>query len=452
MLRVMLVDDEPIALEGLQLLIDWHKEGFEIVALCQSAMEALKKLPSAKPDLIVTDLYMPQMDGITLIRHAREAGYEGEFNIVSGYSDFEKARQALELGVSGYILKPIDDKDASLAIDAARKAILLRAQSKKQGASCPPYQAQLTAMLMGREYDADALPSGEWRLLTWGSPLPIETLHQLQFRAEAMQVKATAHILGGQEWLVLYAKADTSKALADLRSAVALAGREVYAGDAVAKPFALIQEKKRLSQQLSRYQARLSEMLDELEKTVALRQTDEFVSKAGQLKAFCEAHSLRVKEQALSLWRACCARQFERQPDKLSQFIEESVQADDVRSLGLMAIRLLSPDQQRLSDVVKERTQQGYAQNLTLERLAADLGYNAAYLGRVFREETGLPYRTYLTSVRIEKAAALIRETTDSIASIANTVGFIKYKSFLDHFKLSYGVTPDAYRHENKPE
>ena len=67
MLRVMLVDDEPLALEGLRLLIDWHAEGFSVCSECASASEALAALRKAKPDVIVTDIRMPGMDGLHLM-------------------------------------------------------------------------------------------------------------------------------------------------------------------------------------------------------------------------------------------------------------------------------------------------------------------------------------------------------------------------------------------------
>ncbi|HML49604.1 MAG TPA: response regulator, partial [Clostridia bacterium] len=79
MLRAMLVDDEPLALEGLELLIDWKKEGFSVCAACGSAREALSLLPQTRPHLIVTDIRMAEMDGMRLMDRARALGYAGAF-------------------------------------------------------------------------------------------------------------------------------------------------------------------------------------------------------------------------------------------------------------------------------------------------------------------------------------------------------------------------------------
>ncbi len=106
--NVLLVDDEPFALEGMELMIDWQKYGFRIDNVCANGEEAIHYLREQTPALIVTDIRMPVMDGLELIREARRLGNDtSTFVIASGYNDFEYARQALRLGVSHYLLKPV---------------------------------------------------------------------------------------------------------------------------------------------------------------------------------------------------------------------------------------------------------------------------------------------------------------------------------------------------------
>ena len=126
MLRVMLIDDEPLALEGLRLLIDWQSEGFQICGECASAKDALSMLRETKPNLIVTDIRMPGMSGLDLLDEARRVGFDGKFVIVSGYSDFQYAKQALQLGVAGYLLKPIEPADASAVLSHVRNKLINR--------------------------------------------------------------------------------------------------------------------------------------------------------------------------------------------------------------------------------------------------------------------------------------------------------------------------------------
>ncbi len=110
MLQVLLVDDEPSVRSGMKKLIDWEKYGFVLEDTARSGAEG-RALQKAKGyDLIITDLRMPGMDGLTLIRTLLEDGYRGQFMILTAYGEFEYARQAMEYGVRCYLLKPIDER------------------------------------------------------------------------------------------------------------------------------------------------------------------------------------------------------------------------------------------------------------------------------------------------------------------------------------------------------
>ena len=108
MLKVLLVDDEPYILQGLSVLIDWGKEGFEIVGKAGSAREALEAIGREQPDLVLADIRMPQTSGLDFVEEVRKEGISHAFFVMmSGYSDFEYARTALKCGCIDYLLKPI---------------------------------------------------------------------------------------------------------------------------------------------------------------------------------------------------------------------------------------------------------------------------------------------------------------------------------------------------------
>lgn len=111
MKKVMLVEDEEFILHGLEHIIDWGKLGLEIVHLAYNGAEALEKLKQEKVDIIVTDLNMPEMGGLELLKHIREEDERTRFIILTGYDEFEYARKAISLDVENYILKPIDEEE-----------------------------------------------------------------------------------------------------------------------------------------------------------------------------------------------------------------------------------------------------------------------------------------------------------------------------------------------------
>lgn len=108
MFTVFLADDEFMILEGLKRLFDWEKAGFQVIGEANDGDEAFEAIKEYKPDIVLTDIRMSGLSGLELIRIAKEWGLFCKFIIISGYDDFSYCLEALRLGVSDYILKPID--------------------------------------------------------------------------------------------------------------------------------------------------------------------------------------------------------------------------------------------------------------------------------------------------------------------------------------------------------
>jgi len=131
MYKVMLVDDEIGVRNSIRMKIDWEATGFEIVAEASSGKEALQQLSAGSlPDLLISDIRMPLMDGITLIRECRSR-YPGiRMVVLSGYSDFEYMKSAIQLGVKDYLLKPVVRSDLIALL--ARLAEELREERERE--------------------------------------------------------------------------------------------------------------------------------------------------------------------------------------------------------------------------------------------------------------------------------------------------------------------------------
>lgn len=111
MLKIVIADDEPFFLEGLKVLIDWKSQGYEIIGFANNGEEALEKILTLKPDVVLTDLRMPEIEGLEIIRKCvKELRLKTKFIVISGYDDFSYAQKAMKYGVNHYILKPIDEE------------------------------------------------------------------------------------------------------------------------------------------------------------------------------------------------------------------------------------------------------------------------------------------------------------------------------------------------------
>ncbi|MZQ86357.1 response regulator [Paenibacillus sp. 5J-6] len=109
-LRVLIVDDEELIRTGIARLVTQAGTSFQVIGTCSSAKEALASLEQEEIDLIITDIRMPEMDGLELLTEVRHLHPNVFSLVISGYEEFEYARSALKLGASDYILKPIDRK------------------------------------------------------------------------------------------------------------------------------------------------------------------------------------------------------------------------------------------------------------------------------------------------------------------------------------------------------
>lgn len=127
MIKVMIVDDMPIFLEYLKTAIDWQSYGFELVCEAKNGLEAIEKIEIHKPDLVLSDIKMPYMDGLDLTEKIKELAPETSVVLITGNSEFEYARRALRLGVVDYIVKPFEKEELILTLlnlqDNINKAI-----------------------------------------------------------------------------------------------------------------------------------------------------------------------------------------------------------------------------------------------------------------------------------------------------------------------------------------
>ncbi|MCR8629834.1 response regulator [Paenibacillus radicis (ex Xue et al. 2023)] len=131
MYKILLVEDEEIIRTGIKHLITKVSSEFEIVKEAAHGKEALAYLQTEIPDVVITDIRMREMDGLSLIAKVRERYPHMPLLIISGYSDFEYAQKALRFGVSDYLLKPIN----RMALVSALERIHQTLERKETGGS-----------------------------------------------------------------------------------------------------------------------------------------------------------------------------------------------------------------------------------------------------------------------------------------------------------------------------
>lgn len=119
--RILLVDDEEEVRKGIIRKIDWEHLGFQMAGDAENGEDALEKIEQLKPDVVMTDIRMPYMDGLTLAGRIRQKYPSMKVLIFSGYDDFEYAQQAIKLNVTEYILKPVNVEELTAILNRVHK-------------------------------------------------------------------------------------------------------------------------------------------------------------------------------------------------------------------------------------------------------------------------------------------------------------------------------------------
>ena len=121
MLKVLIVDDEDLVRRGIVLGVDWAARGCVVVGEASNGEEGIAAVERYSPNLIITDVRMPRMDGIEMMKQLRQKGCKAHVIILTAYSDFSYARSALQFGADDYLLKPFRDQELIAAIDKVRQ-------------------------------------------------------------------------------------------------------------------------------------------------------------------------------------------------------------------------------------------------------------------------------------------------------------------------------------------
>lgn len=412
MYRVMVVDDEIIVRRGIMTSIDWSEYGIAITAEARNGKEALIKLRSRPVHLILADIRMPVMTGIELARAVKAEYPDIEMILLSGYEDFQYAKEAMSLGIRHYLLKPVkaenlvkllvEYRDREKRKRLARRREMIRNMLFNE--QLPHMKAKLMRKLLDRRADA----------------------------AEIREKAATLRIpLDGPAYRVLIVKADGNRL-----SAEHLSGKE---REAMAFAFLNIVEETLLA----RFPGFVS--YGEPDTVIGLIN----VQPGTPVGDVCEA--VRTNLSAYLKWpaevhpgRPVCSL------TQIADSYEDALCACSCRPCcGTAGPGPAAEEEKAHSRLVKEAV--CYAMNhfgepIGLSETAGHVCVTPAHLSKVFKEEMGENFMRWLNRIRVEEARRLLDSTWLRTYEIAEKVGFRDYKYFSSIFRTYTGCSPREYR------
>ncbi|NIK67223.1 response regulator transcription factor [Paenibacillus sp. BK720] len=503
MYKVLLVDDEPMIREGLRTLLEWESLGYEVVDTAANGKDALKKCEQHELDLIIVDIRMPEMNGLELIRTIRENGGTMHVLILSGYADFEYAKQAIVQRIDGYLLKPVDEDELMDYLQSLRKELDLEYETRRkrlderQGnaeddlkrllaeGSAGPSLSQLSASLDWTEFELLLIKTHERneeetaghahikrrlseRLEQSGSGLAVamepyllillnKGLGNERFLREMHAMIAGACeglasdftvVTGGKIAGFTDIPSAYQKALERIKNRFFLEGGQIMTEDPQL-PGGHEGAKPDLTGTAEKLYLAL-----EIVNREAIRQQIEESAEAMKAAGFGEAEmKAAFVELVSSILDKLASKRPELPVRDYRQRIPELFREYRVSSLTRLASAIIdqiadaldhsSADKQinRMIDLIRRN----YKENLKMETLAELFNYNSAYLGKLFKQVTGENFNTYLDKVRMEQAKILLEQGL-KVYQVAEMVGYANVDYFHSKFRKYVGSSPSVYR------
>ncbi|MCY9663477.1 response regulator [Paenibacillus alginolyticus] len=500
MYKVIFADDEPFALEGIRLMVEWEELGFEIVGMFENGEEALACIEACKPDLVVTDIRMPVIDGLELIERVQKAGSDPVFIILSGYNDFEYARSALRYGVKHYLLKPALDREWDAIIQLVIQELQHREQQKVRNdlvanRLVPTMLAQIlrgeisaTDENVGEILNPLVLGDQGWRYIhfEWLSG----TEQELDARYLQSQKVYPIDLFGNQEGLVMPSVPDIKEwaqhVYEDLRQrgiecCLSIGPRvdslrhiaDSYAGalEASVHHFFHVSggplDYETIHHRQISYDLNAVSIVDDIhiaiealqEKRVCELIKQMFVMLSANKTAREVVHLLVIRivlksaavirEMGIDSEALPRVRDFLRREHRSLKEVEESLQVYMQQYLSQ-----LKQHKDKFSGhplrVIERYIQEHYRETLTIKDIGERFFMNPVYLGQAFMKRCGVGIIEYIHDLRIHEAKRMLCESDETIRVIAEQIGYANYHHFLKEFEKRVSDKPAVYRQLSK--
>jgi two-component system response regulator YesN len=494
-MNVLVVDDEPIIRIGLRSLVDWGRYGFTLVGEAEDGEEAWQRLRELEVDIVITDLLMPRMDGLELIRRIKESKEDVAVVVLSCMDDFSYVKEAMKHGAKDYVLKPTMEPEQLIPLLQGVKEELEQEREARRQLSAWQERLEQTRQLQLSGKLADYIKHGiadpllESELFGAGKPMFLTLVYAAPetLRKEAARIRngCDAELDWGVDRMLLLSVGQACRVdpegkpcfvgtfgplhdWASLNNALEQMERQIHAW------FYSIREESGISQQgegALPYETRadLLRAMEHDNKDAFFHHANALVQKLSASKPPIEkvrgfVYELLVMAVGFAREKAVSGLDdFERthvSKEAVDGFVTlESLKGWLVQTLEqLLQLRfgsgsetgaelaLSNPFIRKALQFIKEN----YAKNIGTLDIAEHVRLSRSYLSDLYSKEMGESLIETLTRIRIMEAKRRLRSGELKVYEVAEAVGFADAKTFAKTFKRIVGCTPKEYEAQNK--
>lgn len=504
MYNVLLVDDELLSLKAVTDYVDWNSMGIKVIGTAKNGKDALKKSIELRPDLIITDVKMPIMDGIEFAVQLRNIDKKVKLIFLTGYDDFSYAKSAIQLQASNYILKPFSISELCDTVMKVKKELELESISDssrkiyiedrfRQLLNSNIYTEEINIIInelsnaFGTDvenskynvliinakfphHDTSALICAlddniifvkdlDWYIIILDSSVvskKFNTIHELAAKIHITLVdnKKASNILVFPDTFVLselytiHLKISSSSDLlfySTINSLVTYSETDVSPSDKIAPNFEI----------------NITDALFSYNNQIALNSVNEFFSKLLSIKPSKDKFLNIVFDLYSNVWDefsknntdinkiTLTKNDFLLKMNNCSSFEEVSeLTIEQITNISLYLVSKQKDKNQYIVDKVIKFIEANYKLQITLNDVANEVYLSPNYLRNIFKEKTGVTFLDYLTNFRMKKATDLLKNKSLKVHEISNLVSYENVSYFCSVFTKYYGVSPNEYRNK----
>ena len=446
MIRVFLADDEPFTIRMLRNLLDWEALGMEIAGTALNGQEAYECIRRDRPELVLTDIRMPRMDGLELVKRVSRENDRIKFIIMSAYADVEYLREAMKLGCCDYIIKPIDEYELEETLRRVARRIQGEHEKERQISRSNEQLEQISLyhyMTTGQGWRQKTLPAfAAWlNRSAWSVFLFCAENASIDEYVNASQMEfiRTGYLSGLLREVLR--ECSEHQLFFDYEEGVWIAVLELETAEqkTQAARRVLVRMEEETSLHLKACFSLTGHSQEELpqlyEDTAALAKYGFYVGDVQILghgyncnKAeFDEVCRIgRQKEQAQTAGEAEAAGRRTELPRMRPDDLQAHYSRPVTQSLAMLEAR--------------------YNENLSLDEICEAVSVSKNYFCYLFKREVGMSVWNCLTRIRVEHAKRLLETTDLKSYEIAFAVGYDNPSYFSKLFKKNEAVSPNEYR------
>lgn len=466
MKKVLIVDDEAVIRTGLTYIIDWQQYGYDQIETAENGVVGLEKIQQWQPDLVITDIRMPEMDGLEMIAAAKKQGVNFHGIILSGYSDFDYARKAIQLGFVSYLLKPVDEDELIEILDKLAqndqqrqadklRSLLYNKLFASDHSGLKGYQQLLVASFpeeLSKEQLAKLIKQ-EWSFVILEN-FGVCYLVLLDKAGEGPTEKELLTLLGNKIAIQTTGWVPADQDLTKLTMAIQhLRKMQFLFPNQVLSMAILLKEKASLVFQDNLPEKLVTAILggQELSPLMAAYR-DNFIFDL----AFEEDIKWQVDRDYNWIYDQVLAKGSVAEGTQALGQVSEAIFAAtnfpelmEILNDQLQAFAREVAQQLNNVDIIAEIVryiQRHYPEDLNLKGVADQFGYNSAYLGKKFKRTTGETFLGFLEKVRMERAGELLKTSNLMVYEVAEKVGYRNVDYFYKKFKQFFQMSPNDYR------